>query len=258
MKFITLLLCLGLSLAASAAIPSSYRIGAGDIVRIQVYEQADLKLEAPVNEAGKLNFPLLGQITVAGLTLTEVEQKIAEQLRSGGFVLAPQVNAQLIQYRSQRISVFGEVNNSGRYALDSATSVVEALALAGGINSAGGDLIVLTRQGQHQQILLSDLMTQASAAQEPIFMQNGDVLYVPRQPMVYVHGEVTRPGNLKLEKRMTALQAIASAGGYNQRASQGNIKLSRKLPNGEQTDIKITESEPLQDGDVVYVNERWF
>ena len=104
--------------ARAAAQAAEYRLGAGDIVRIVVYQNADLTLEARVSEAGLVSFPLLGQVRLGGLNVTAAEKLIADGLRNGNFVKQPQVTIVVLQVRGNQASVLGQVNRPGRYPIE--------------------------------------------------------------------------------------------------------------------------------------------
>ena len=90
-------------------------LGVGDVVRISVYQNPDLTVEARISENGQINFPLIGNVLIGGSTIGVAEQKIAKLLRDGGFVLRPQVTVQVTTIRSNQISILGQVTKPGRY-----------------------------------------------------------------------------------------------------------------------------------------------
>jgi polysaccharide export outer membrane protein len=91
-----------------------------------------------------------------------------------------------------------------------------------------------------------------------VLIQNGDVLWVDRAPLVYIYGEVQRPGPMRLERGMTMMQALASGGGLNQRGTERGIRVHRKLADGKVQVIQPGMDDSLKDGDVVYVKESLF
>ncbi|QZA82020.1 polysaccharide biosynthesis/export family protein [Deefgea piscis] len=135
-KKLGMLLCfslLSLLTAISWAQPKGdYVLGSGDVVKIQVYDHPDLTTEVQLNNEGALAFPLIGVVKLEGLDYTQAEALIAKKLIEGNFIKKPNVNVLIVQYRSQRVAVLGEVNKPGRYALDSATNIIDLLAIAGG------------------------------------------------------------------------------------------------------------------------------
>ena len=94
-----LALMLGSNASAQAAPANEYRLGAGDVVRISVYQSPDLTLETRIGEAGSISYPLLGSVRLGGLTGTQAEKVIADGLLKGNFLKQPQVSIQVVQVR---------------------------------------------------------------------------------------------------------------------------------------------------------------
>jgi polysaccharide export outer membrane protein len=232
-----------------------YLLGAGDVVKVSVYDHPDLLLETQLSDDGSINFPLIGNVNLKNLSFSAAEALIAEKLNKGGYVRNPQVNILIANYRSQRISVIGEVNRPGRYPLDGKTSLIDMIASAGGISAMGGDTIVLIREGTRQEFNIPKLMAKA---EESVDLKSGDQLYVPRLQQIYVYGEVLRPGAYRLEPKMTVMQALSLAGGFTAKASHRSIQVQRPAKDGslEKIDVKLTEF--VQPNDVIYIDESLF
>lgn len=258
MKKWLIALCCMLAATAQAAGKDEYRLGADDIVKITVYDHPDLSTEIQLSHDGAISFPLLGEIRLGSLTFTEAEQLIAKKLSSGGYIKSPGVNVLVTQYRSQRISILGEVSKPGRYTLDSAASLLDAIAMAGGISPSGGDRIVLVRGDKRSEILLPQAMANTDPAERNIRVGNGDIIYVPRLQPVYAYGEVNRPGSFRLEQNMSVMQLLSLAGGFNQRASHRNIQIHRLQADGSTQKISAKLTDTLQENDVVFVEESLF
>ena len=96
--------------APAVAPPAEYRLGTGDVIRIAVFQNADLTLETRITEAGVVSYPLLGVVRLGGLSVTEAEKHIADGLRNGNFVKNPQVTLVVLQVRGSQVSVLGQVN----------------------------------------------------------------------------------------------------------------------------------------------------
>jgi polysaccharide export outer membrane protein len=239
-----------------------YRLGGGDTLRIQVYQSPDLSLEARLNENGVLNYPLLGAITLGGLTVREAEQFIERGLQQGQYLRQPQVMVMVSQVRAHQVNVLGQVQRPGRYALDKpGMRLSDVLAIAGGITPMGSDHVVVVgqRQGQPWRLRLDlpSLLSQAQPEQD-VELAHGDVVFVDRAPQVYIYGEVQRPGALRLERDMTLLQALAAGGGLTLRGTERGIKIWRTDSQGRLTALLPDMPQPLQAGDVVYVRESLF
>lgn len=242
---------------------AQYRIGAGDSIRISVFQNPNLTLETRVGEDGAITYPLVGRLTVGGTTIADAERAIARALESGNFIREPQVSILLLLTRSAQVSVLGLVNRAGRYPLDTVhVRVSEMIAIAGGVAPTGGDVAILTgeRQGKpfRKEIDIVRLFGEKGYV-EDIAVLGGDVIYVERAPSVYVYGEVNRPGAYRLERGMTLRQALARGGGPTQRGSERNLRLHRRGANGE---VQVMNGpkldEPVKPEDVLHVGESLF
>ena len=250
------------AIAATAPVPAEYRLGAGDVIRIAVFQNADLTLETRITEAGVVSYPLLGVVRVGGLGVTEAEKLIADGLRNGNFVKNPQVTLVVLQVRGSQVSVLGQVNRPGRYPLEVADMrLTDLLALAGGASPGGSDVLIVTgtRSGQpfRQEVDLPTLFAPGGAAKDFVVL-NGDTVWVERQPLVYIYGEVQRPGAMRLERDMTLLQALATGGGLTQRGTDKGIRVHRKGADGKVLIIEPGMTDTLREGDVVFVRESLF
>lgn len=264
MPALTLVLAPMSSQAQSAAAPAAneYRLGSGDVIRINVYQNPDLTLETRVTEAGLVSYPLLGSIRLGTLSVTAAEKLIADGLRSGNFVKQPQVTIVVLQVRGNQASVLGQVNRPGRYPLEVADMrLTDLLAMAGGAASNGADTVVVTgvRNGQafRSEIDLPTVFA-AGGKDKDILIINGDAVWVDRQPIVYIYGEVQRPGPMRLERGMTLMQSLATGGGLTQRGTEKGIRVHRKGADGKVQIITPTLDDAMRDGDVVYVKESLF
>ena len=254
--------------SAMAQPPSDYTLGPGDIIRILVFQNPDLTLETRVSESGTINYPLIGNVKVGGMPLSEASRVIASELKSGGFVQQPQVNILLLEVRGNQVSVLGEVNRPGRFPLETFnTHVSEMLAMAGGIESAigpnggGSDVVIVSgmRNGQpfRQEIDIPSLFLQDQPGND-IIVSGGDVIYVPPAPLYYIYGEAQRPGSFRIRRGMTIQQALAEAGGPSLRGTQRGMKLYRRNAEGvvEVAETKLTDL--VQPNDVIFVTESLF
>jgi Periplasmic protein involved in polysaccharide export len=232
-----------------------YLLGAGDVIKVSVYDHPDLLLETQLADDGSINFPLIGKVNLNGLTFQAAESSIASKLDVGGFVRAPQVNILISEHLSQRISVIGEVNRPGRYPLDGKTSLIDMIANAGGISAMGSDTIVLIRDNTRQEFDIPKLM---ATAEQSMSLKAGDQLYIPRMQQIYVYGEVLRPGAYRLEPKMTVMQLLSLAGGFTPKASHRSIQIQRPAKDGtmEKIDVKLTDL--VHQNDVIYIDESLF
>jgi len=239
-----------------------YLIGPGDLLRISVFQNPDLTLEARVGEDGAITYPLIGSVTVGGGTIPAAERRIAQLLKEGGFILKPQVSILLLTVRSSQVSVLGQVNRPGRYPIETAnTRLSDALATAGGISPAGADAVLFigTRDGKQvrRQIDLANMFLNANEGGD-LVMQGGDILYVQRAPVFYIYGEVLRPGSYRLERDMSVMQALAAGGGLTPKGTQRGLRIHRRGADGKIQVLEPALDDPLRADDVVYVKESLF
>ena len=260
---VLLLACMALSLAARAQDGrQEYRIGAGDSIRISVYQNPDLTLEARVSEKGAITYPLVGTLKVGGLTISAAERVIADALKDGNFIKQPQVNILPLQIRSIEVSVLGQVGKAGRYPLETFnTRVSEMIAIAGGIAPGGGDLAILTgtRDGKpfRREIDVPALFLDKKSDNDfPV--AGGDVIYVPRAPVYYVYGEVQKPGSYRVARAMTVRQALAQGGGPTVRGTERGLRVYRRGADGRVETLTPDLNAPVLPDDVLYVGESLF
>jgi polysaccharide biosynthesis/export protein len=250
--------------AAPAAEQNNYILGPGDSVRISVYQNPDLSLEARLNEGGSISYPLLGNVKLGGLTVSDAEKKVAAGLKDGNFLKQPQVSILLIGATANQVSVLGQVGKPGRYPLITGSNKLsEIMAMAGGILAgSGSDIVVIsgTRNGQAFRKEVDFTKVFASSGSEPDFLlQNGDTLFVDRAPQIYMYGEVQRAGAQVLLRDTTVLQALANAGGLTLRGTQRGIKVHRRnLETGGVNVIEPALNDKLMPNDIVYVKESLF
>ncbi len=242
--------------------PDEHVLGAGDVIRINVFQNPDLALETRISEQGQITYPLVGPVELGGLSVPAAEQRIARALRDGKFVLNPQVNILVMQIRSAQVSILGQVNKPGRYPIDQVGSrVSEMIAAAGGVVPGASDFVTLvgTRNGKPVQleIDLPQILQSGKSELDPV-VQTGDILHVDRAPLIYVYGEVQKPGVSRLERGMTVMQALAQSGGLTQRGTQRGLRIHRRDASGEVKVINPGMNDPVERDDVIYVRESLF
>lgn len=241
---------------------SDITLGAGDLIRIVVFQNPDLTVETRVSEAGAITYPLLGTVQVGGLMIHAAEERIAKGLREGGFVPQPQVNITLSQILGNRVSVLGMVGKPGRVPLDTAnTRVTDVLATSGGVASGGDDTVILigTREGKpfRKEIDLPAIYLDGKTSDD-VVVAGGDTIFVHRFPMYYIYGEVQKPGSFRVERGMTVQQALAQAGGPSPRGTERDISLHRRDKAGQVVKSTPDLFDPINPNDVIYVGERLF
>ncbi|MBA5607582.1 polysaccharide export protein EpsE [Duganella sp. FT3S] len=255
-----LLACM-LALSVFTAHAQDLLLGAGDLLKISVYGSPDLALETRISEAGAITFPLIGQVDIGGLSVAAAEKKIGGLLESGGFLRKAQVNIIVTAVISQQVSVMGQVNRPGRYPIEGKRSVIDMLAVAGGIAQDGGDTVSLIRK--RNGVVTKDVidiidMVRSAKFNQDFDLAGNDLIYVERAPRFYIYGEVQRPGPFRLERSMTVVQALSTGGGLTARGSERGIVIKRRDAKGVVQSIAAKQDDLLQPDDVLYVRESWF
>jgi polysaccharide export outer membrane protein len=252
-------LCAGVAMAAVSTAPTDFPLGAGDMLKVSVFDHPELATDLRVSQAGTITFPLLGEIKADGLSPHELERALARGLADGGFVRQPQVTVLVTDYQSQRISVLGQVTKPGQYPLMTETTVIGALAAAGGVvNPLGADeATVLRRNGTRVPVDLVALFQ--GDARQNVTLGSGDTLFVPRAPQFYIYGAVQHPGVYRLERGMTVAQAISAGGGLTARGSDRHILIKRReYAGGKEKELSADDQELVQPDDVLRVKESLF
>ena len=259
---VCLLLPTGPAMAQAAVSGKPLALGAGDQLRISVFQNPELTLDTRVDGDGRITFPFLNALDVAGKSTAQVEQLIARGLEQKDVLKKPQVSVSLVQYRSQQIAVLGYVNRPGQYVLDMTYTVSGALAQAGGVGAGGADGAILSRYengtSKNIEIDLVNMFRPGASRTADIVVQPGDVLYVHRAPSFYIYGEVQRPGQQRLERDMTVMQALSSGGGLTQRGTEKNLRVTRRADDGSLRTLDVKLDTQLQADDVIYVRESLF
>ena len=248
--------------APPAAPPADYKLGPGDAIRVQVFQNPDLTVEARVSETGSIRYPLVGSVAIGGLSIGQAEAKVADALRAGQFLKAPQVNIVLLQVRGNQVSVLGQVNRPGRFPLETFNvRVSDMLAAAGGVTPTGDDSLVVSGVRNNQPFRkVIDIPALFSNVRGPddIVLSAGDTIYVNNAPVYYIYGEAQKPGSYRVQRGMTVMQALAQGGGPTARGSQNRLRLDRTQPDGSVVQITPRLTDPVQPGDVLFVRESIF
>ena len=258
-----LLLALFAAFAAAGVVQAQEQpLGPGDIVKVVVYQNPDLTSEHRISQTGNITFPLIGSVQLGGLTIPQAQDRIAKQLREGGFVLKPQVSVALTEIRSVLVSILGQVGKPGRYPIEAGNSTVsDMIAAAGGVGPTGADVVTLVGSRQGKQIKVDvdlPMVYQSGRNDLDVKVAGGDIIYVHRAPSFYIYGEVQRPGVFRLERGTTLMQALAQSGGLTQRGTEKGLRLHRRDGSGAVKILEPKMNDPIQPEDVIYVRESVF
>lgn len=234
-------------------------IGPGDVLDISILGVPELTQRVRVENNGSISLPLVGTFRVEGMSAREVELALAQRLVSMQLLVNPQVSIFVQQSIGSRVKVLGEVNAQGVYQLIGRQTVLDAVASAGGPNTRASRTVdVLHTDGTQETINLNG--PEANAQR----LHSGDTVTVRRAPVIYVIGEVQRPGGfIANDERLTSsvLEALALSGGPTRLAKLSDTLILRRTATGVQKrNVPINhlvkgqlEDMPVTDGDIIYV-----
>lgn len=262
--FFTVVLILMFLNAVLPVYGEEYVIGEGDLLKIAVYDHPDLTAEVRVSGDGHISLPLIGEVVVNGLTGPEIEKKIATLLKDG-YIRDPHVSIFIMEYKSKKVTVLGELKKPGLVELRGNSTLLEVISNAGGITPNASDTLYIQRKiikggsDKKEDVIVVDLkkLLEEGDVTANVPVKDGDSIYVPRASFVYVTGEVKHPGVYKVTKDLTVLKAITLAGGFTQKAWQGKVKIVRKSEEGEVT-LKVKMDDLVMPDDVLIVAESLF
>jgi polysaccharide export outer membrane protein len=226
----------GKTAAPTASEPAyAIRLGAGDLVNINVFGVPEMSTDSRVNANGELTVALIGPVAVQGLTSAEAERAVSQRLKDAGMLRDPHVTIFVKEYATQGISVLGEVQRPGIYPLLGARRLFDAISSAGGTTARAGRIVNITRRNDPDHPILVSMDTDpARSAAANVEIYPGDTVVVSKAGVIYVVGDVARPGGFVMDnnEKLRTLQAIALAQGFNRTASLDSAKLIRKTPEG--------------------------
>ena len=192
-------------------------IAAGDVLQISVFGVPELSQQLRVANDGKAQLSLLGELGLAGLTEADAAALIAGQLRERNFLLHPRVNVAIKESATQYVSVIGAVQHPGVYPITGARTLLDVLSLAGGLTNTADSKIDIKRHSSAEDTITITLKGSDAGALSSMdaLVYPGDSVIVPHAGIVYVLGDVARPGGFVMQDsgKITLLQAMAQAGG---------------------------------------------
>lgn len=243
---------------AAAPAPADYKVGPGDLLRVNVFGSPELATDARVSQSGAITVSLIGSVPVAGLSTVEAEKLLAKRFVDGGFLRQPQVSVLVVEYESQKINVLGHVVKPGQYALRASASVLDVLADAGGVmaNSAGDTATLMRSDGTKRDIDL-DALFRGDPAQN-VTVAGGDRIFVPRAEQFYIYGQVQKPGVYRLERNMTVSRAITAGGGLTARGTERRAIVKRRDAGGTEQEYSVKPTDVLKADDVLFIKESLF
>lgn len=244
---------------------SAVQIAPGDVLDISVFDVPELSQQVRVGADGTAQLALIGSTQVAGMTAQQAAETIARALHDRNFLVRPQVNLLIKEPAVQGVSVVGEVQHPGIYSIVGSRTLLDAISLAGGLTNVADTKVTVKHRAQGTANvtvnLRNDDANASLAADVQVFP--GDMVVVPRAGVVYVMGDVARPGGFVMQNsgKITLLEAVAQAGSVLPSAAGNQAVLLRKTDDGytsSKVDInKIARGKeadfPLHANDILFV-----
>ena len=250
-----------------------YRLGPEDVLEVTVFEMDQFNRSVRVSGDGSINLPLIGAIRVGGLVPEEAAARVADKL-GDEYVQNPQVSIFVKEFNSRKLSLLGAVEKPATYPLLGRRSLLQLLADAGSVTEQADRVLYVFRQSEDGRrarlvVPLSELLVRGDPRWD-IWLRPGDVVSVPPKEYIEVSvlGAVERPGIFELPKaEASLLKALARAQWLNRRGSKKGIEIQRSSHSGKNVILEVnlqdilsgkTPDVMLYEGDVVFVNERFF
>lgn len=240
-----------------------YRIGSGDVLKLQVFGRAEVSGTHVVGPDGMITVPIVGDVLLSDLTREAALKQIEQGLRN--FFTHPSATLSIEQYTSNQVTVLGRVERAGMQKFPHPPTLAEVLAGAGAMPILDKQA-TLTRcaimRGRDKLIWVDLKALLNGDANYNLRMKKGDIVFIPdsSDTSVYVLGAVLKPGSYRLTPRMTVLDALAQAGGPNEDAAPQHIGVYRAgakqvelIAFSDLVNVSRTVNYALEDGDVVFV-----
>jgi polysaccharide export outer membrane protein len=260
----------GRKLSSPATSPASLeadstrvRVGPGDLLEVKVFDISELDQQVRVSDRGDAVLTFLGRLHLAGLTTAEVQTLVENRLREGNFVREPQVSILIDEYGTQGVSILGEVAKPGVYPVLGPRTLLDMISLASGLTPMAAHEATIKRREGAEVFTASLSDNPAELLASNIELWPGDTVIVPKAGIVYVIGDVGKPGGFVMENsgRESLLEAVALAAGVNRTAALSKTRVIRKTSAGYEdipVDLKRilngkTADIALQREDIVYI-----
>jgi polysaccharide export outer membrane protein len=258
-------LLLAMSWAAAAQSPSgnSLLLGRGDEIHISILDIPEMEQNPRVTDAGDVPVQGVGNVRVVDMTPGEAATAIHDRLVSAHYLKHPQVSVVVDQFATQEVTLIGEVKAPGAYPIATSRPILDVIALGGGLNEDADRDVLVERHGDQNNPVHYNVNNNAERAiKEQVLVNPGDTVVVAKAGIVYVLGDVNRPGGFTMsnnESSMTLLEALATAGGAAKTAKVGHARLIRKTDHTE-TQVSLGDIQKgkqpdfaMAPGDILYV-----
>jgi len=258
-----LLLAMSWTGAAQSPTGNSLLISPGDELHISILDMPDMDQTPRVTDAGDVPVQGIGSVRVVNMTPGEAASAIHDRFVSAHYLNHPQVSVVVNQYATQEVTLIGEFRTPGSYPIATPRPILDIIALGGGLNDGADRNIVVERHGDLNNTVHYNVNNDADRAiKEQVMVNPGDTVVVAKAGIVYVLGDVNRPGGYTMnnnESKMSILEALSTAGGAARTAKLGNARLIRKVDHSE-TQISIGDIQrgkrpdfAMAPGDILFV-----
>lgn len=243
--------------STAASETRSYVLGANDRIVVRCINAEELPpTPIRIDNDGQVTLPFIGRVKLAGLSIGDAENLLADQLAK--YIRNPQVQVILAEGRSQPVSVLGAVHNPGEYQLEGHKTLTQILSMAGGLRPDAGRVLKLTRRADRGSIPVPDslpvgaggvsvaeinveALVRGNNPSQDVEVQPYDVISIPAADLVYVVGEVHKPGGFAMTGRneFSVLQAVSMAEGLQRTAAPKSARILRKTANSGRVEIPV-------------------
>jgi polysaccharide export outer membrane protein len=217
-------------------------IGPGDLIDLSVYHVPELILKVRIDSNGVVSLPLIGDLRLAGMTVRDAQLSIANELAEHQLVKRPEVSLFIEEFATQGVTVYGEVSAPGIYPLMGPHTLYDAISAAGGLTLKAGRTVTVLHGGRRDQEEVVELSGDEPVEKANVTISPGDTIVVSKAGVVYVMGEVNKPGAFLMENNtsMSLMKAIALAGSTTKVASLKHAVIIRKSAGGTaQTEVHL-------------------
>lgn len=237
-----------------------YLVGPGDVISIIVYDNDDLKTKVRVSSSGTIVVPLLGSVNVNKLTITAITEKLTKMF-AAGYIVNPQVNVFVDEFRSRKAVVLGNVRNPGIIELSGPTTFLELISKAGGFDKDAGDTATIKRKVDDKDAVIPINLTsliKGGDLEQNIQINDEDTVYISGAGKCYITGEVNTPGTYPCGENTTVLKLVALAKGFNGKAAKSSVSIIRM--EGDQKNVmkNVSLDTAVVENDVIVVPESFF
>ena len=243
-----------------SGIAEDYIVGPGDVLKITVYDHNDLQTTVRVTDDGFVAMPLLGQVKVQGMKTSEITKELTNLL-ANGYIVNPQVNIFIEEFRSKKAVVLGQVNKPGLVEIRGATNFLEIMSQAGGLKDGAGETATIKRvkDGKQEVIVLNlKSLVEGGDVNQNISIHDGDTVYISEGGKCYVTGEVSKPNGYPCTQGATVLQLITLAGGFTGKSSKSGISIVRIVDNQKTVLNDVEFNTSVMADDIIIVPESFF